>query len=1232
MLSGPASAAPDVSSCGVARGQVFNQDTTNFPSSPAGYVFSSFVTMNHPGSVTNAQLNWPGGSTNLASGSTTWDYIATFDSQTNLQTNFPDGLYGLEVFTRHDGSLTNLKVTLNSVGASNGLPDVPAVMNFPEAQTIDPNLPFTLVWSPPTNSPAPAFVQLRIQSQSGADIFSTPSLGMVGALSGTNNSFTVPAGILPPGTTNQAVLLFANLISRDTNAPAGMLTVGGFFRQTQFPVRTTGSPANSTPNCYSSSPRAGETDVPLNAPISFYFSQPMRLEQSIQWSTNLDATYFRYQWSADQRVLQCVYGTNLPANANISWTLSPTNGSGRFASVAGLNLNPAPVTGSFTTGTNLLGGAVEAFIVYKGQAFVQDTNNGVVPDTNAGPYRFGLSLQGNYPGDILRAWVSRPGFAPLALEGGGSDGLGLERGFTSAANRDAEFPDGAYRFTLDTAREGQVTLSNQVVTTTLPTTPRISNLAAAASLPATSDFVLTWDAFAGGTPGDFIQVQISDATGQRAFGSGEAPGSLGALNGTNVSVVIPANQLKPGQTYYGTLMFAKIYQFDTNQYPGALGITAYLKSTSFTIGTRGQPVRRETDLGSFGVAKGRAWLQTNDGPVVVDGNTPYSLIAFANQNHPGSLFAASVTPPGGAGFALQNSGGSSWNRSFSFATPTALDQTYSNGTYLVDLSLTHDGLKSGLPMVLDQPDFPSPPTLVNYAAAQALNANQACVLVWTNQDATAADFLSLSIKDAQNRDIYNSGDPGEVTALDGSRTTLTIPAGILVAGRTYSASLLLGRLNKYPNLYPGALGVCGRYSQTRFSLQTTGTTTVVPPVLIASYPANQTTNVPLNTTVTFEFSQPMARNYSVQWGGSLDPSFFSYHWTPDARKLVCNYAGSWYPNSTITWSLPGGNFSSVAGASLPGTYSGSFRLGTNETYPDLSLYLVYKSESWLQDANGNVALSTNESPFQFGAGVLTTQPFTIWQGALTPPTRPIVNMSVDGEGASAGGAFNSRAELDAAFPNGNYQMNLATAHHGAVHVTTPLTGDAYPPVPQITNQLAESFSARVGFQLGWSSFTNGTDQDFVLVRLDSPNGGTAIRTADYPGQPNSFTGTNRTLFIPAGTLQPGTSYRGSLMFAKLVARDTNSFPDVLGASAYARQTSFELNTAPELSVPQSLTPGQVRLLAWTRLNRACTLLANTNLLGTNWFPVASTNATVSPVVLIDAGATNGQRFYRLRQD
>ncbi len=150
---------------------------------------------------------------------------------------------------------------------------------------------------------------------------------------------------------------------------------------------------------------------------------------------------------------------------------------------------------------------------------------------------------------------------------------------TSLSTYDATFPAGDYSFLVN------ATSSNQTVVVNLPNTnvmaqpgaPHVANYAAAQAVDPTQAFVLSWDAFPGGTAADYIDVDVG------TYLSPE-PGRPGALTGTATTFTIPAGTLQPNSNYFSRVGFFRFVGETNSSYARAAFRATY---TEFTLVTSG---------------------------------------------------------------------------------------------------------------------------------------------------------------------------------------------------------------------------------------------------------------------------------------------------------------------------------------------------------------------------------------------------------------------------------------------------------------------------------------------------------------------------------------------------------------------------------------------------------------------------------------------------------------------
>jgi hypothetical protein len=256
--------------------------------------------------------------------------------------------------------------------------------------------------------------------------------------------------------------------------------------------------------------------------------------------------------------------------------------------------------------------------------------------TNA--YVFNAFVVAHTNNVVTNATVKVGNNAPLALTSTNSIYWLFQDSFNSQAALDSAYPAGSlfspvsYTLTMfttnDGIRSGSVNFFLLIVPVSYPTTPQLTNLAAAQTIDTTRDFPLTWDSLGGSTLA-VVQLTVLDAASNVVFAS-PAPFQPGALNGTSTGYVIPAYSLPPGTNLQGHLTTGNPGTPNTNSYPGATGVAALAKDTQFPLATR--PAPRAPFL-SLREQAGQAVVHLNG-----ESNRLYELFVSSNLQSWGSLY------------------------------------------------------------------------------------------------------------------------------------------------------------------------------------------------------------------------------------------------------------------------------------------------------------------------------------------------------------------------------------------------------------------------------------------------------------------------------------------------------------------------------------------------------------------------------------------------------------------
>ena len=224
---------------------------------------------------------------------------------------------------------------------------------------------------------------------------------------------------------------------------------------------------------------------------------------------------------------------------------------------------------------------------------------------------------------------------------------------------------------------------------------------------------------------------------------------------------------------------------------------------------------------SFSVGVYHWYEQTNTAAPVLNLDYGYGFRAGTILASNRTANAVTVTPPGLLPISLNRSQFQQEMFSFFDSTNnlTAFNAKYPAGAYqfLVTAAASNQQINVTLSNPTQQPNAPH---VVNYAAAQAVNAAQSFTLSWDPFiGGTANDFIIVEVgTDFKTPDAFEQG------ALNGTATSVVIPADALRPATDYTATIYFARLNWASN---GTTSVTSaeRVTLTEFSLKTTGGST-----------------------------------------------------------------------------------------------------------------------------------------------------------------------------------------------------------------------------------------------------------------------------------------------------------------------------------------------------------------------------------------------------------------------
>lgn len=426
------------------------------------------------------------------------------------------------------------------------------------------------------------------------------------------------------------------------------------------------------------------------------------------------------------------------------------------------------------------------------------------------------------------------------------------------------------------------------------------------------------------------------------------------------------------------------------------------------------------------------------------------------------------------------------------------------------------------------------------------------------------------------------------------------------------------------------------------------------PTLVSVTPPNGTVDYDVTQPVVFTFSEEMFPVLPVnipgvtsflQWTG-LGSVPVEYAWDDASMILSCTFPENLPGHTQLAWTLnpPGAFFplTSLFGEVLP-TTSGSFTTGEGQApcdpdgIPDTyGIVTLQKHSAYVQNAESIPAPSNEISPL-FGAIVESPDADGVTAVTLQPPGGDPQPMASTSGFFSFLEEFATETELDGAHPGGTYVIEVTQLIAGTSAVSLNMP-PGFPPIPQIVNYTAaQSIPAAADFTLTWNPFTGVLEEDSIILEIHDLSYQTVFEAPDLCAGLD-LANTDTSITIPAGTLQVGQTYLGTLTFYRVFHRSAESLSDFGVFGSVLRSTEFTLKTSggsvatpPDLSAvsfpaggPLSFTVNDLQIGtayvvessptaepgSWTQLSRF------------------TANATQAPVTDVTAEQA-GTRFYRV---
>ncbi|RKX33098.1 MAG: hypothetical protein DRP71_10995, partial [Verrucomicrobia bacterium] len=465
--------------------------------------------------------------------------------------------------------------------------------------------------------------------------------------------------------------------------------------------------------------------------------------------------------------------------------------------------------------------AVNIGIVAKDKFYVQQgPESADVVVMPYGPFKFEAQVMVDSQSDLSGATVRRVGGATSNLEfDSDEEAYGFYREFGSQVAMDSAYPAGNYVLSYTPSGSGSAISKTLSLTEALPNAPVIENWFDMRHFPAGEDVTVRWNAMTGGAADDLIVVDIENwDTGDTFFETGvHYFGDPNGLDGTARSVVIPSGSLAPDTTYDFFIQFINIESVDEGAtvpdvfFASLLGVETELNIRTVT--------RHPSSVISWGLLS-RWTTHRQIGPDTIEplvGDENAFFYAFIWLDNPDDLTGANF-----AGRSLvKSSDGDGWIHFESAFDEAELQSNYSNGDYDFNYSFAAGGshlttleLTGGaLPGV----------RLANWNELQSASADTVTPIRWmAPENVRGSDAYIVKINDSSGDLIFETDlDLQSGAGLNGTNTSVDVPAGTLTTGQVYDGSISYFRVTDLDrNSQADAYFVAANGVETRFTINT----------------------------------------------------------------------------------------------------------------------------------------------------------------------------------------------------------------------------------------------------------------------------------------------------------------------------------------------------------------------------------------------------------------------------
>ena len=154
-----------------------------------------------------------------------------------------------------------------------------------------------------------------------------------------------------------------------------------------------------------------------------------------------------------------------------------------------------------------------------------------------------------------------------------------------------------------------------------------------------------------------------------------------------------------------------------------------------------------------------------------------------------------------------------------------LDQFFADGDYTITFNTVHNGTQT-VTLSLAGASLPNAPTVSNFGAAQAVDSTQPFTLTWEAfVGGTVDDLIQVEIErdfGLGSEEVFESPEPGEPGALDGTATSITIPEKTFAPGRSYEVQVTFIKVLDTDTSLPEVTALARFVSETELELKAAG--------------------------------------------------------------------------------------------------------------------------------------------------------------------------------------------------------------------------------------------------------------------------------------------------------------------------------------------------------------------------------------------------------------------------